>query len=623
MIDAYDDVVYRGIVYVSGGDETKYVLDVETAVRERSSVDPDGPWDGLGLLGLSRSNFVSALAVIDKHPGAILGNFDTSEEMYEPLQDGRLKFGIDQQPLLQGMLPVYLLTYASYSKQSLVNHEVETGPHFLESPPTIGEQICEESMFAICPDIPEENMHLLSSELVAVGYCFVVITLVAAATCAAWTIYFSSKSELVRVSQPQFLIALTFGVSISIVSILFMSIETEYPTIKSKYTGLLTNTTNSEIDKVNAACMAVPWLHSLGSVIVFAALFSKIWKVQMIYKAGERFRRIQVTLWDILPYALVMLTIVLALLIAWQAVDPFVWMREVKLEDYDGMALESFGECTSDKGWYFWLALLCFQLAYLSYAMFLCWRTKEIPGDFAESNYVSLCVICIFQVSVLAIPITVMVRGDTDTYYFVRAGAVFLQNFTVLGLMFAPKMWRVHTGTDRLVSVRNSSMNSTRVSQMRTGLRMSGGSFPGLFPKSDDSELKSSRQIVVSPSQEIKSRNDLISGEIGREGVSKVMSAEISAMESGGGSTREMISEEIVKDGGSGGTSTNSEVVASMKVEMDHLRKSYIELEGKEKHLRDENEILKLQIDELMMQQKSKKLSTNNNNDEDESIVEA
>ena len=436
-----DDVaVFKGSIAVSGGDRAKYILSVEEGVKDLSPTDFNGDWEGLGFLSFSRSNFMYALEVVDLHPKALLGNFDTSEEMNEPLLDGRLQFGIDQQPLLQGMLPVYLLTYAAYTGQSLVNDEVETGPHFLVTPPSPDQIICEETMYPVCPDVPTENMNLLSSELVAVGYFFVAFTLFAAGVCLVWTLFFWSKSELVRISQPPCLLALIAGVSLSSLSIVFMSVETEYPNIKSPYTGQLTDESNGDIGTVNAACMAAPWLYCIGSVIVFGALFSRIWKIQKIFKAGERFRRIKVRLVDVLPYVMVMVTVVLGLLIAWQVADPFVWTREVELANLDGLALESTGECTSDSGWYYFLSLLCFQVVYLLYALVLCWQTKEIPGDFSEGNYVSLCVICIFQVSVLAIPIGIMVRGDTDTFYFVRACTVFLQNITVLGLMFAPKV---------------------------------------------------------------------------------------------------------------------------------------------------------------------------------------
>lgn len=43
------------------------------------------------------------------------------------------------------------------------------------------------------------------------------------------------------------------------------------------------------------ACMAVPWLISVGFVTMFSALFSKVWRVNQIFNNPNRFRRIKVT----------------------------------------------------------------------------------------------------------------------------------------------------------------------------------------------------------------------------------------------------------------------------------------------------------------------------------------
>lgn len=47
-------------------------------------------------------------------------------------------------------------------------------------------------------------------------------------------------------------------------------------------------------------------------------------------------------------------------------------------------------------------AIVSFHVVCLFYALILCWQTKHIPTEFADSNYVSLSVIMIFQVSLTA-----------------------------------------------------------------------------------------------------------------------------------------------------------------------------------------------------------------------------
>jgi 7 transmembrane sweet-taste receptor of 3 GCPR len=121
-------------------------------------------------------------------------------------------------------------------------------------------------------------------------------------------------------------------------------------------------------------------------------------------------RRRTVNFMDIAPYVAIMCILCVFVLVAWQIVDPFRWEREVRLVDNDGYALESTGRCTSDDGWYFWIALLGFQMVCLLYALVLCFQTKHIQDDLSESSNTFLAVICIFQINVIALPIGAMVR---------------------------------------------------------------------------------------------------------------------------------------------------------------------------------------------------------------------
>jgi ABC-type sugar transport system substrate-binding protein len=90
---------------------------VESAVAELSS-DVDPSWEGVGFI-LGGAGLVDYMLELMKvHPRCAVGTFDLSESMFEAFNDGRLKFGIDQQPFLQGVLPVYLLTYGKFFCQS-------------------------------------------------------------------------------------------------------------------------------------------------------------------------------------------------------------------------------------------------------------------------------------------------------------------------------------------------------------------------------------------------------------------------------------------------------------------------------------------------------------------------
>ena len=226
--------------------------------------------------------------------------------------------------------------------------------------------------------------------------------------------------------------------------------------------------------------MAVPWFYGLGFVITFSALFAKIHRVKLIYRAGLQMQRKQVTLADVIPVMAIMFAIEVGILMSWQIVAPLRWEREV-IDEIDGFATVSVGSCEGgETGWRFYAGLVIFHVLCLFYALVLCFQTKDINSDFAESSYVSLAVVFMFQVLVLAVPISALVRDNTDVLYFVQAVAVFLQNFTVLVLIFVPKILRMSeeqrnptARTSRSTSLRREPRRSVRQSGRQSG-RLNG-----------------------------------------------------------------------------------------------------------------------------------------------------
>lgn len=152
--------------------------------------------------------------------------------------------------------------------------------------------------------------------------------------------------------------------------------------------------------------------------------------------------------------------------------SPLKWVREVT-EHLDGFATTSVGECQAGtKGWAFYLGLVVFHVVCLCYALVLCFQTKDINSDFAESSFVSLAVAFMFQVLVLVAPISALVHENTDVFYFIRATAVFLQNFTVLVLIFVPKIVR-KVEEDRCPSPRAKRVSLSKKVEQRASTRRS------------------------------------------------------------------------------------------------------------------------------------------------------
>ncbi|KAL3924129.1 MAG: hypothetical protein SGILL_001238 [Bacillariaceae sp.] len=139
------EVEYMGQIELPHDDDKEYVSIVEAAIGVT------GSWDGLGLLLAGQPNAEAGAALFDDHPEVAMGIFDVSENIFASLNQGKFIFAIDQQPYLQGYLPVPLLVYNAYAKQHLANEYIQTGPALVFDSPTANEITCEANNYKVCP----------------------------------------------------------------------------------------------------------------------------------------------------------------------------------------------------------------------------------------------------------------------------------------------------------------------------------------------------------------------------------------------------------------------------------------------------------------------------------------
>jgi simple sugar transport system substrate-binding protein len=137
-------VDYAGQIIVDREVVSRYKLDVELRVGKV------GNWAGIGLLLVGPVQVSLATTLLDAHPSAVVGTFDLSDDIFAALGKKSLSFGIDQQPYLQGYLPIPLLTFAASAKVRLANPVIESGPNLVLAPPSEAQQICEANFFDVC-----------------------------------------------------------------------------------------------------------------------------------------------------------------------------------------------------------------------------------------------------------------------------------------------------------------------------------------------------------------------------------------------------------------------------------------------------------------------------------------
>lgn len=142
----------------------------------------EGSWDDIAILPTGLRQLDSVLALQADHYGLITGVFDLNERVYDLLDNGKVRFAIDQNAYLQGYLPVPLLAFKAYTGQSLVNKFVESGPDFVLSSPSKEKVACQEILFQACPmdaDGPlvvDENARLSPGAIGGIIVCVMLAT---------------------------------------------------------------------------------------------------------------------------------------------------------------------------------------------------------------------------------------------------------------------------------------------------------------------------------------------------------------------------------------------------------------------------------------------------------------
>jgi simple sugar transport system substrate-binding protein len=119
----------------SGGDARAISVPLQDPARaqRRMAQAIQGNIDGVLTLGPGIAGpAMAAVGASGKSAETVLATFDLSPEVLEAVRDRKMLFAVDQQPYLQGYLPVVLLAEESRHKVFPGHGElIPTGPHFV------------------------------------------------------------------------------------------------------------------------------------------------------------------------------------------------------------------------------------------------------------------------------------------------------------------------------------------------------------------------------------------------------------------------------------------------------------------------------------------------------------
>jgi len=253
------------------------------------------------------------------------------------------------------------------------------------------------------------------------GWSFGIILIVVAISFAVWTTV-ARKDRIVRGSQPLFLVLICVGVIFMATSLFPLGIDD----------GVASQ------EQCNHACMATIWLFCIGFTCTFAALFSKIHRLNKILKAASKFKRVKVSEKDVLPPLLFLLSVNIILLLILTLVDPLTWVRKTR----DNDERNTYGSCLVGGG--VSIAMLSLlgvvNVSALILANIESYRTRNIKTEYNESKYVEIAMIWIAQVAFIGIPLLFLVQDNPSAKLFVTSCIIIIVSLSVLVLIFIPKI---------------------------------------------------------------------------------------------------------------------------------------------------------------------------------------
>lgn len=284
--------------------------DTNAATRQaiEDFVGRSDDWEGLGILNVISLLTDVMITLKESHPSLRVGSFDLSNSIFEGLDSGALEFSIDQNPFVQGYMPVWLLAVLASTKQHLENRFIESGPTLITSSPSEPLQQCTENNFEVCErpvDVIYED-NLLDPGILIFGHIAMVTSWVLSLYFLVW-IYRNQHQSIVQASQPEFLALICIGAFISSSTLIALSFQAE---------------SGEDTSKASMGCVIAPFLYTTGWILMFGSLCGKTFRIFKIMENCSHDKQKVVSFYKTLKVVIVAMVVDLTIIISWTLVNP-------------------------------------------------------------------------------------------------------------------------------------------------------------------------------------------------------------------------------------------------------------------------------------------------------------
>eukprot|EP00934_Nitzschia_sp_Nitz4_P000083 Nitzschia sp. Nitz4//scaffold60_size111251//83901//86573//NITZ4_004158-RA/size111251-augustus-gene-0.123-mRNA-1//-1//CDS//3329555597//83//frame0 len=320
-----------------------------------------------------------------------------------------------------------MVMLTSYSTHEYV-FDLESGTASWVPLPGATEFMFSDNTTNIPPALPPSGASTLEIELWAT-LMGILAVIVVNAVVLGYSIWIQRNKPALPIasSQPFFLWMLAAGVAMMSWSLFFPAVLPYLPQ-----------------SNANVACMLSPWFLSVGYCVAFAALFSKLLRIDKLFRSGSQLVRVRVEPKDVLKPFLVLLSLNMAILLTYSIHSPLKYIEE-NLEDYDnyGRPLSSYYTCNSDHAAPYRFALAALDIVAVLITARLAYVTRKVKIRYNESMSIFIAILLSSESFIIGIPGVIAAKGNPSIEYVCTALAV---TWGCLGLVvpiFGPKVQEV------------------------------------------------------------------------------------------------------------------------------------------------------------------------------------
>jgi len=356
---------------------------------------------------------------------------------------------------------------------------------------------------------PPEDLNQLGSIRIF-GWVLSAIVMCSSLFFMYW-VYRHRTTRIVKILQPIFLIMISTGVLVMGSALIPLGFDDEIVSVEA----------------CSAACMAFPWLLSIGFTIAMSALFSKLWRINRLFHS--RTVRVQIKEKDVLGPFAVLFSINFAALLLWTLLDPLQFERR----EIDGQPWKTYGSCRPEDGTVTLIMGLIVGVVNFSAFFVACYqayKARDISDEFSESKTLGVALFSWVQLILIGVPVIFLIEEDNPSArYFISVGLTFVFSMSMLLIIYIPIVIQKHR--ERLAAmsfrIRSAQMTSNTNVGHRSETRHSSLA---------SQDVRSSAQSRSSVQSRRSSRAQFSASAIGKTRVSgifdvKKMSAELRNIE--------------------------------------------------------------------------------------------